>query len=266
MDRNHRMELQYDGTGLRGWAKQAGLPTVEGCLETALARILGVCPELRVAGRTDSGVHARRQVVSLLLPGDVDLGLLRRSLNALTPAGIAVTRLDPAPPDFNARRDARSRTYRYFISDKDAASPFWVRYSWPIWGDLDPDALMATAAVVVGHHDFSAFTPTETEHVFFGRKVFRCTWERVGGEGWPISAAGSCRDGMMFLEIEADSFLRHMVRVLVGTMVEVATGRRSHEDLALLLGGASRDTAGRTAPAHGLFLWDVDYGAVDSIR
>jgi tRNA pseudouridine38-40 synthase len=273
VERNHRMELQYDGTGLHGWAKQDGLPTIEGCLEEAFRTALGEEPPLRVAGRTDAGVHARRQVVSLVLPQGVDLLKLRRSLNALTPAGIAVLALRPAPAAFDARKDATSRSYRYFLSTSPVVSPFWAGYCWQVsGGDLDAGLMAEAAALVAGRHHFTAFTPTETKHAFFDRTVLRCRWTRVSGAAFPAAALGISEltagragrgpggNGMLCLEIEADAFLRHMVRTLVGTMIEVGTGERSLQDFARLVDGAPRAAAGLTAPAHGLFLWDVRYG------
>lgn len=280
VERNHRMELQYDGTGLHGWAKQNGLSTVEGCLETAFCTVLGFVPLLRVAGRTDAGVHARRQVVSLSLPSGVDLPKLLASLNALTPPGVAVTRLGRAPERFDARKDATSRTYRYFISTETVVSPFWRRYCWQVPRTVDVSALHSAAAATEGRHDFTAFTPTETEHVFFGRLVLRCAWKRatggftqvtrshqgggLDGEGAGRSAGGRGTGGcgaMLYLEIEAEAFLRHMVRSLVGTMIEVADGTRGMDSYRRLLEGAARGSAGPTAPARGLFLWDVRYGS-----
>ncbi len=175
------MELQYDGTGLHGWAKQDGLQTVEGCLEEAFRTALGAPPALRVAGRTDAGVHAKRQVVSLRLPAGLDLPNLRRSLNALTPHGIAVLALRPAPAAFDARKGAISRTYRYFVSAQPVASPFWNGYCWQILGDIDLEAMREAAGLAVGRHDFTALTPTETGHIFFERTVLRCRWSRVSG-------------------------------------------------------------------------------------
>ncbi len=247
------MELQYDGTGLHGWAKQNGLVTVEGCLETALQTLLGCVPALRVAGRTDAGVHARRQVVSLLLPAGVDPARLTRSLNALTPAGVAVTRIVRAPKDFDARKGATSRVYRYYISTASVVSPFLSNYCWQVPGRLDLLALRDTGKVTVGRHDFTAFTPAETEHTFFEKVVLRCAWKR------------SREGGTMYLEIEADGFLRHMVRTLVGTMAEVAQGKRTLDGFGRLLDGAPREAAGLTAPARGLFLWDVRYGPLASV-
>jgi tRNA pseudouridine38-40 synthase len=242
------MELQYDGTGLHGWAKQDGVVTVEGCLEKAFATALGSAPSLRVAGRTDAGVHARLQVVSLQLSRAADLAKLTASLNALTPAGIVVTRMAPARADFDARKSAIGRSYRYFLRTNKAPSPFWARYCWQVGHPLDRALLGAAAEATLGRHDFTAFTPAETEHTFFRRIVSGCRWCRVSGE-----------PGMLCLEIEADAFLRHMVRTLVGTMVEVAEGRRVLESYRSLLEGGGREAAGLTAPAQGLFLWSIRY-------
>jgi tRNA pseudouridine38-40 synthase len=240
------LELQYDGTGLHGWAKQPGRLTVEGSLEKAFATILGSAPLLRVAGRTDAGVHARRQVASLSLPADTDAGRVLRSLNALTPAGIAVTRLDRTWTGFDARRDADSRSYRYFLQVGGVESPFTSRYSWHVKAPLHLDLMRRAAALTEGRHDFTAFTPAETEHVFFHRMVLRCRWGRWGSD-------------RLVLHIEADTFLRHMVRSLVGTMVEIGLGRRTLADWERLLTGGFRHEAGRSAPPRGLFLWDVRY-------
>jgi tRNA pseudouridine38-40 synthase len=243
------MELEYDGTGLHGWAKQKGLPTVEGSLERAFQTIIGSTPAMRVAGRTDAGVHARRQVVSLVLAAGTDLPCLVASLNALTPPGVGVMRITRPRTGFDARREAVSRTYRYYVSAGPVVSPFWSRYSWHRHCRVELGQLQAAAHATEGRHDFSAFTATETEHVFFLRTVFRCVWRRVPGE-----------KDMLALEIEADAFLRHMVRVLVGTMLEVGDGKRDLEGYRRLFKGAPREAAGPTAPAHGLFLWDIKYG------
>jgi tRNA pseudouridine38-40 synthase len=241
-----RLDLQYDGTEFHGWSRQPGLPTVEGSLEEALMIALGgPSPRLTVAGRTDAGVHARRQVVSLRLPEDLNLDGLRRSLNALTPPDLAVRALTGAPEGFDARRDALSRAYRYLVSPGPVQSPFLRRYSWHVPFRLDWEAMERAAALVVGRHDLTAFTPTETEHVVFRRTVTRCRWRRRGELAW--------------LEVEAPAFLRHMVRALVGTLVEVGTGRRSLDQIHELLEGAARSAAGATAPPHGLFLWRVRY-------
>ncbi len=277
MERNHRVELQYDGTGLYGWAKQPGLPTVEGCLEEAFRTVLGIVPAWKVAGRTDAGVHARRQVLSMRLPLGLDLRKLQYSLNALTPPEIAITAIRPAPLWFDARASADSRVYRYFLSCGRTLSPFWRRYCWHVPYALDWEGMEAAAAAVVGRHDFTAFTPTDTEHVLFTRTVTLCRWKRVEGD-FPVlrsrpgvpTRAESGRPGesallaegedLRYLEIEAEAFLRHMVRILVGTMVEIGRGVCQLESFFRLLEGAARDAAGPTAPPQGLVLWDVKYG------
>lgn len=248
MDANFRMELQYDGTGLHGWAKQPGLTTVEGCLEEALTAVLGTSVSLRVAGRTDAGVHARQQVVSMRLPSTTDPLRLTASLNALTPQGIAIRRIARVADAFDARRDATSRVYRYFLSTAKVPSPFWSRYCWEVGHHLDEDSLHEAANVTVGKHDFTGFTPAVSEHSHFRRTVKDCKWRPVRGES-----------GLLRLEIEADSFLRHMVRALVGTMVEVAEGKRELKGYRALLSGTEREAGGITAPSQGLFLWRIEY-------
>jgi tRNA pseudouridine38-40 synthase len=191
-----------------------------------------------VAGRTDRGVHALGQVVSY--PGPVPS---LRSINGVLPREIAVLAAEEAPAGFSARHDARSRTYAYRLLARQAPSPFergralW----WP--HRVDEAALHACAAALAGTHDFTAFTPTETYHHRFDRAVVRAAWTREG-------------DVLRF-EIEADTFMRHMNRVLVGTMLEVAGGRRSLEDFTALLDGRPRGDAGPTAPSHGLYLTAV---------
>ena len=245
----YRLEIAYDGTPFAGWASQPGLRTVQGEIEAGLERLLGAPAALTVAGRTDAGVHAWGQVASFAtdrpLPDDP-----RTALDAVTPAQIAIRALEKAGPGFDARRHARSRTYCYRVLAGPVASPFEVDRAlrWPY--PLEREQLDACAAAVAGTHDFTAFTPTETEHVRFERDVLRCEW--AGG-------AGLGPDPVLELWIEADAFMRTMVRVLVGTMLEVGSGRRSLDDFRALLDGAPRERAGETAPAHGLYLASVAY-------
>lgn len=241
----YRLDLQYDGSGFHGWSKQPGLPTVEGALEEALHVVTGQHPRLTVAGRTDAGVHAWRQVAGVWLAEPVDTERLARSLNALTPPELGVRRLCVAPPGFDPRRDATERVYRYFLDTGLSPSPFLCRYAWHVPHRLEVEAMQSAAVLVRGRHDFTAFTPTETEHVFFHRTVQECGWET--------------QDGLLVLTVSANAFLRQMVRSLVGTMVEIGKGRRAPGEMGRLLEGAPRCSAGPTAPAHGLFLWDVVY-------
>lgn len=239
-----RLDIAYDGARFHGWATQPGLRTVQGELESALARLLGEPVPLTVAGRTDAGVHALAQVASFATERPVPAALAR-ALNALTGADLAVLAAAPAP-GFDARRQARSRRYRYRVERGSPPSPFerGRAFNWP--HPLDRDALDACAALLPGANDFTAFTPTETEHVRFERDVLEALW---------IDES----DRIVAFEIEADAFMRSMVRVLAGTMLEVAGGRRDVAAFARLLDGAPRPEAGPTAPAHGLWLVGVRY-------
>ncbi len=232
-----RLLLEYDGTDFAGWASQPGLRTVQETVEGALATVLRRDVTLSVAGRTDRGVHARGQVAS----HDGDPAPLR-NLNALLPEDVAVLASEPAPDGFDARRDARSRTYRYRLHTRSAPSPFEQRRAlwWP--KPLDREALDRCAAALAGRHDFTAFTPSETDHVRFERDVFRAEWVDEPGD-------------VLAFWIEADTFMRHMARVLVGTMLEGVEPERFAE----LLQGRPRSEAGATAPAHGLYLESVKY-------
>ena len=239
-----RLDIEYDGSGFRGWARQPGLRTVQGELETALATVLREPVELTVAGRTDTGVHALGQVASFAPAGEPPADLMRR-LNGLAPDDVAVTAAAVVADGFDARRDAEARSYRYRLLARSAPSPFergralW----WP--HRVDREALEACAAALPGTHDFTAFTPTQTDHVRFERDVLAASWE---GDGDILS-----------FRITADAFMRNMVRVLVGTQLEVASGRRSVESFTQLLEGAPRTSAGDTAPPHGLYLESVSY-------
>jgi tRNA pseudouridine38-40 synthase len=244
-----RLDIGYDGTPFAGWAAQPGLRTVQGELEAGLERLVGRPVALTVAGRTDAGVHAWGQVASFELDEAPELDL-RRALDAVTPPEISISEAGPAPDGFDARRQARSRTYCYRVLASPVASPFErSRALWWPYG-LDRGALDSCAAATAGTHDFTAFTPTQTEHVRVEREVLRCEW----GEGTGIGP-----DPVLELWIEADAFMRNMVRVLVGTMLEAGAGRRSVDDFEALLVGAPRERAGETAPAHGLYLASVRY-------
>jgi tRNA pseudouridine38-40 synthase len=238
-----RLLVEYDGTEFGGWARQYDRRTVQAELERALAVVLGRDVALTVAGRTDAGVHAWGQVASYAgEPARV------ASLNALLPHDISVLGCDAAEPGFDARRDATSRAYCYRLLARRARSAHerGRALHWP--REVEQSALEACARALQGTHDFTAFTPTETDHVRFERDVLAAFWRRRSAD-------------VLEFWIEADSFMRHMNRVLVGTMLEVAGGRRSLEEFVALLGGRPRAHAGQTAPAHGLYLAGVGYGS-----
>ena len=244
--RTLKLTLSYDGTRLVGWQRQADGESVQGVLEDALARFEGAPVTVHGAGRTDAGVHALGQVASVEVSFAHDAATLTRALNAQLPEDVRVLSVEEAAPGFHARFSARSKSYRYSIRNGAVASPFERAYAWHVPQPLDVDAMRQAASRLLGRHDFSTFRSIGTEVPDAVRTLY--TSDVVGDAG-----------SLLTYEVSGDGFLRHMVRAIVGTLVEVGRGWRVPSQMDALLQARDRARAGATAPPHGLFLVRVDY-------
>ncbi len=241
----YKIEIEYDGGAYGGWQLQPNAETVQGALERALATILRSPVRVSGAGRTDAGVHALGQVASFSTAAAVDRAGLLESLNALLRPNAAVHSIDCVAEDFDPRRDALSRLYEYRIWNERWHSPFWRKYSWHVRRPLDVAAMSLAAESLLGEHDFSAFRAAGCESASAVRRVLRSELEVWGG--------------FRIYRIEANAFVRGMVRSIVGTLVKVGLGEMDAREFADVLASRRRECAGPTAPAHGLFLVSVRY-------
>jgi tRNA pseudouridine38-40 synthase len=244
--------VEYEGTGFAGWAAQPERRTVEGVLSEALSTVLRQPVKMSVAGRTDAGVHASGQVVSFQADTELRPALISYKTTAVLPKDVALRRCIAVPDEFDARTDARSRTYEYRLINDEIRSPLERHHACYAPQRLDPDLLSAAARLVEGTHDFRAFTPQKSYHVRFERIVASSRWIR--------------NHDLLRYRITADSFLYGMVRALVGTMLEVAGGKRDLTEFVRLLSGGRRSEAGPAVPSKGLTLVGVGYDCLDLWR
>ena len=243
----YKLVLEYDGTGYRGWQVQPAARTVQGEVEAALSRLLNMPTRVRVGGRTDAGVHARGQVASFRTPRPLDSARFRHSLNCVLPADVSVSDVAEVPEAFDPRSDARSRVYRYRIWNRPYPSALHARFAWHVPRALDRAAMHEAAALLVGEHDFSSFQGADS--------VERTPWRIV------LRSEVARDEGFLIYDVEARSFARHMVRNIVGTLVDVGRGALSLDEFSRIFAARDRSRAGATAPPQGLFLVAVRYGA-----
>ncbi len=267
MSRTLKLTLAYDGTAYVGWQRQAEGVSIQGLLEEALARLDGAPVVVHGAGRTDAGVHALGQVASARVATTHDPAVIRRALNAILPGDVRVLGVEEAPDDFHARYSSAGKRYEYRIWQGPVQPPFVRTWSWHLPHRLDIEAMGRAARALEGTHDFSAFQSAGSGVVSAVRTVRRARVERrdpplgVTGGGDMDDGGGEAAGSLVAVQMEADGFLRHMVRAVVGTLVEVGEGRRPEASLLKLLESRDRGASGPTAPAHGLVLVRVAYPA-----
>jgi tRNA pseudouridine38-40 synthase len=242
---NIKLTVEYDGTRYHGWQLQPNGETIQGVLERALSTFFASPVRVTGSGRTDAGVHALGQVANFRTDKPFDRHRLLRGLNALTPPEIAIKDAAAVPESFDARRDGRARIYQYYILNRPMPSPFYLNRAWHVHEPLNIEAMSAALPCLMGEHDFSSFRAAGCDAEHPVRRVHRSFLEN--------------RDELLVYTIEATAFLRHMVRNIAGTLVEVGKGMRAPESFAELLQARDRTRAGSTAPAHGLFLLEVKY-------
>jgi len=243
--RNIRFTLQYDGTNYHGWQIQPNAVTIQEILESTLGRVVSHPVRVTGAGRTDAGVHARGQVASFRTESSIPPEKLKRALNGLLPDDIKVLEITEADPGFDARRSAQGKIYRYFILNSPEPSPWLYRYSWHFPSPLDCEAMQTAAGHLVGRREYSSFQASDGNTRSSVRKI----------EFFTVNPQRS----IITFEVKADGFLKHMVRGMVGTLVEVGRGRFSPRKVEEILSAQDRTQAGPNAPARGLFLWKVVY-------
>lgn len=256
--RTLKLTVSYDGTRFVGWQRQAEGVSIQGLLEEALARFEGAPVTVHGAGRTDAGVHALGQVASVQITSAHPTNAIARGLNACLPQDVRVTDVQEAAADFHARFSARSKTYRYLLRNASIVSPFERAFVWHVPEALDLDVMQTAARALVGTHDFAAFRSTGGDTKETVRTISRSEILNHVGRAL-LGLQGEDDPTLLAYEVSGDGFLRHMVRAITGTLVEIGRGQRPAASMAALLAGGTRAQAGATAPPQGLFLVRVDY-------
>ena len=262
--RNIRLRLAYDGTAYVGWQVQPNGPSVQSCLETAIEKLTGTATRVTAAGRTDSGVHAVGQVANFTTNSDIPCSNILSGLQHFLPADIVVVEADEVGEEFHSNYAALGKWYRYVIHNARPRHPFLDRYAWQYEADLDIQAMQEAARRLIGTHDFRAF---ETQHPNRATSVRTIRQLDVARHGqfstwslWPVRDGDPAGDGpFVWIDIAADGFLYNMVRAITGTLVQVGRGRMTADELTDVLTTGTRDDAGETAPACGLYLMQVEY-------
>jgi tRNA pseudouridine38-40 synthase len=257
--RNLRLTLAYDGTALVGWQRQPSGRSVQGLLEEALARIEGTPVTVIGAGRTDAGVHAASQVANVWMAAALACDVLQRALNATLPPDVRVLAVEHAPDSFHARFGARAKTYHYCILNGAVVSPFLHRYVWHVPYALDVERMARAAAALEGQHDFASFQSSGSIVSSAIRRIERAVIRVDRVHSLPWLAGERTQERLLAFEITGSGFLRHMVRAMVGTLVEVGAGRLGQDAIPRILAARHRGRAGPTAPAAGLWLSEVRY-------
>jgi tRNA pseudouridine38-40 synthase len=259
--RNLRLDIAYDGTDFHGWQRQNGRPTIQGCLETVLERILGTKVILTGSGRTDAGVHALQQVANFKTECSLSSENLQRALNSLLPATVRVTKAEEVDLNFHARRSARAKIYRYRILQTSVCPPFISRFVHHYPRPLDRHRMARAAQYMEGEHDFTSLTAVAHRAVIGGRteEPFPRRVRRAIRRVFRSRLFWRPRTSLLIYEVKGDGFLHHMVRNIVGTLIEVGRGKIAPEEIARILEARDRAQAGPTAPARGLCLVKVEY-------
>jgi len=242
---NIKLTVEYDGTNYCGWQVQTNGESIQAVLERAISTLLGKPTRITGSGRTDAGVHALGQVANFFGDKEIKPYRIRRALNALTPDDIAIKNVEIVPDAFDARRDGRSRVYTYHILNRPTASPFYLNRAWHLHEALNAAAMSVATACLVGKHDFSSFRAAGCEAAHPVRELYCARLDQRGE--------------LLVYTVEATAFLRHMMRNIVGTLVEVGRGLRTPQSFSELLEARDRTKAGPTAPPHGLYLVEVKY-------